>query len=117
MVYSSTLVEQYSLSIAYDTTNFTLEGAFDVNAAVSGRSITQGRSLAFSALGLKMFVSNDGDEFGDEFETIYEFDLSCPFNIISSASCQTYKSKERTSIAEAQAELAKELSIYQLIQL
>jgi len=54
-----------------------------------------------------MFVSNDGDRFGDEFETIYEFDLSCPFNIISSASCQTYKSKERTSIAEAQAELAK----------
>ena len=104
---SSTLVEQYSLSIAYDTTNFTLEGAFDVDAAVSGRSITQGRSLAFSALGLKMFVSNDGDRFGDEFETIYEFDLSCPFNIISSASCQTYKSKERTSMAEAQAELAK----------
>ena len=104
---NSTLVEQYSLSIAYDTTNFTLEGAFDVDAAVSGRSITQGRSLAFSALGLKMFVSNDGGDHGDDFETIYEFDLSCPFNIISLASCQTYKSKDRTSMAEAQAELAK----------
>ncbi len=104
---SATLVEQYSLSIAYDTTNFTLDGAFDVDAAVSGRSITQGRALAFSALGLKMFVSNDGGSHGDDFETIYEFDLSCPFNIISSASCQTYVSKDRTSMAEAQAELAK----------
>ena len=102
---SSAVVEQYSLSIAYDTTNFTLDGAFDFNAAISGKTIKQARALAFSALGLKMFVSNDRHSEG--IETIYEFDLSCPFNIITSASCQTYKSKERTSIAEAQAELAK----------
>ena len=101
----SAVVEQYSLSIAYDTTNFTLDGAFDFNAAISGKTINQARALAFSALGLKMFVSNDRHSEG--IETIYEFDLSCPFNIITSASCQTYKSKERTSIAEAQAELAK----------
>ena len=102
---SSAVVEQYSLSIAYDTTNFTLDGAFDFNAAISGKTINQARALAFSALGLKMFVSNDRHSEG--IETIYEFDLSCPFNIVTSASCQTYKSKERTSIAEAQAELAK----------
>ena len=102
---SSAVVEQYSLSIAYDTTNFTLDGAFDFNAAISGKTIKQARALAFSALGLKMFVSNDRHSEG--IETIYEFDLSCPFNIVTSASCQTYKSKERTSIAEAQAELAK----------
>ena len=101
----SAVVEQYSLSIAYDTTNFTLDGAFDFNAAISGKTINQARALAFSALGLKMFVSNDRHSEG--IETIYEFDLSCPFNIVTSASCQTYKSKERTSIAEAQAELAK----------
>ena len=70
---SSAVVEQYSLSIAYDTTNFTLDGAFDFNAAISGKTINQARALAFSALGLKMFVSNDRHSEG--IETIYELSL------------------------------------------
>ena len=56
---SDSTVEQYSLSSPYDTTDFNLDGALNVNDLVPGISLTQGRAIAFSAKGFKMFVSDD----------------------------------------------------------
>ena len=62
----------------------------------------QTRALGFSKSGFKMFVSDD--EGDDE---IFEFDLVCPFNIITGKCSPITKNKDRTGIAMAQIEIAK----------
>ena len=70
-------VTQYSLSIAYDTTSNVKDGAVIIKNFITTKTANQIRALAFSANGLKMFVSDDN---GDD--SIHEFNLVCPFNII-----------------------------------
>mgnify|MGYP001173659901 FL=1 len=101
---SSATVEQYSLSLPYDTTNFTLDGALNVNDLVSDRSLTQGRAIAFSAQGLKMFIADDQSRDATT-ETMYEFDLACPFNLFA-GKCSAITKGDRTGIAIAQIEVA-----------
>ena len=70
-------------------------------------TLVQVRALAFNSNGFKMYVSNDGTNDGvHEFETIYEFDLKCPFTIIPDKCPAITTSTDRTGIAEAQIELA-----------
>ena len=101
---SSATVEQYSLSLPYDTTNFTLDGALNVNDLVSDRSLTQGRAIAFSAQGLKMFIADDQSRDATT-ETMYEFDLACPFNLFA-GKCSAITKGDRTGMAIAQIEVA-----------
>ncbi len=101
-------VTQISLDVAYSTNSFTIDGTVSIRHLNGTNSFDQPRGIAFSALGLKMYIGTDqanpGDDGGNH---VNEIDLACPFNIVSSASCKSYTSKGRTAMAEAQAELAK----------
>ena len=101
-------VTQISLDVAYSTNSFTIDGTVNILNLNGADSFDQPRGIAFSALGLKMYIGTDQtnpDDGGGNH--VNEIDLACPFNIVSSASCKSYTSKGRTAMAEAQAELAK----------
>ena len=95
-------VAQYSLSTAYDTSSSTLDGEIVIKDFITTKTANQIRALAFSASGLKMFVSDDNGS-----DTIHEFDLVCPFNIIAGKCSSITENSDRTGMAEAQIELAK----------
>ena len=103
---SDAIVEQYSLSSPYDTTDFNLDGALNVNDLVSDKSLTQGRAIAFSAKGFKMFVSDDHNLDASITEAIYEFNLACPFNLFGGTCASIAEDNDRMGMAEAQIELA-----------
>ncbi len=94
-------VTQYSLSIAYDTTSHVKDGEVIIRNFITTKTASQTRALAFSAKGLKMFVSDDNG--GD---TIHEFDLVCPFDLFGGKCPSITEDKNRTGMAEAQIELA-----------
>ena len=95
------------MSSPYDTTDFNLDGALNVNDLVSDKSLTQGRAIAFSAKGFKMFVSDDHNLVGDpSTEAIYEFNLACPFNLFGGTCASIAEDNDRMGMAEAQIELA-----------
>ena len=102
---SDSTVEQYSLSSPYNTAHFNLDGAVNFNDLVPGRSLLQGRAVGFSAKGLKMFVSDDQSQDAST-ETMYEFDLACPFNLFA-GKCNAITEGDRIGVAEAQIEIAK----------
>jgi len=97
-------VAQYSLSKAYDTSSHVKDGEVVIGNLITTITGDQIRALAFSAAGLKMFVSDDG---GDDDDTIHEFDLVCPFNIIAGKCPPVTESSVRTGMAEAQIMIAK----------
>ncbi|MDA9604010.1 autotransporter outer membrane beta-barrel domain-containing protein [Candidatus Pelagibacter sp.] len=94
---NSEAVTQISLSVAYDTSSFTIDGSFSLNSIME-----QPRGIGFSANGLKMYVGSDDDSVTDE---VFEFDLVCPFNIIE-GKCPSITTGDRTGIAIAQIEVA-----------
>ncbi len=92
-------VAQYSLPTAYSLVGAVLDGsATPLNS--SGNSFNLG-ALGFNGVGLKLYVSNFSTE------DIFEFDLVCPFNIISSKCPSITENKDRTGMALAQIEIAK----------
>lgn len=93
-------VAQFSLDRAFDTSSYNEDGNYDIQSIV-----TQPRGIAFSKNGLKMYVGSDADQGGED--QIYEFDLACPFNIISGKCPPITENKDRSGIAEAQIEMAK----------
>ena len=95
-------VAQYSLSKAYDTSSHVKDGEVVIGNLITTKTANQTRALAFSAAGLKMFVSDDN---GDD--SIHEFDLVCPFNIIAGKCPPVTENSVRTGIAEAQIMIAK----------
>ena len=99
-------VTQISLGSAYDTSSFTVDGQVTINDVTSDSTI-QPRAVAFSASGLKMFVANDISNNKNTNDKVYEFDLVCPFNIISGSCPSITENSDRTGMAEAQIELAK----------
>ncbi|WP_415271535.1 autotransporter outer membrane beta-barrel domain-containing protein [Candidatus Pelagibacter sp. Uisw_121] len=96
-------VAQYSLSKAYDTSSHQKDGEVIIKNFISTKTAIQIRALAFSAAGLKMFVSDDG---GSADDTIHEFDLVCPFNIIAGKCPPVTENSVRTGIVIAQIEVA-----------
>ena len=55
-------VAQYSLSKAYDTSSHVKDGEVVLNGnLITTKTANQTRALAFSAAGLKMFVSDDNE--------------------------------------------------------
>ncbi|MDA9168481.1 autotransporter domain-containing protein [Pelagibacteraceae bacterium] len=95
-------VAQYSLSKAYDTSSYVKDGEVNIKNLIKSVTAAQTRALAFSAAGLKMFVSDDR---GSDDDTIHEFDLVCPFNIIE-GKCPAIAKGDRTGLAIAQIEVA-----------
>ena len=92
-------VHQISLSNPYDTSSFTIDGR--VSVADLDSDHTQPGGIAFSKSGLKMYVGDDGEQ------SIYEFDLVCPFNIIAGKCPPITENNNRTGMAIAQIEIAK----------
>ena len=80
-----------------------MDGRSDLNA-ISG--IEQLKSIAFSKNGLKMFIGNDYTDSTHLDDRIFEYDLKCPFNIISGR-CPEITEGDRTGMAEAQIEIAR----------
>ena len=96
-------VTQISLTSAYDTSSFTIDGTIkltDVSGVPSAVGNFGPRGIAFSFNGLKMYVMHD---VADE---AYEFDLVCPFNLFS-GKCNAMSESDRTGMAIAQIEIAK----------
>ncbi len=92
-------VAQFSLPTAYSLVGAVLDGtATPLNS--SGSSFSLG-ALGFNGEGLKLYVSSFNTE------DIFEFDLACPFNIISGKCPSITENSDRTGMAEAQIELAK----------
>ena len=100
-------VFQYSLSVAYSSKTVTEDGEVNIQNLGGTNFFNQPRGVAFSANGLIMFIGTDRTNNGNEGDHVSEFDLICPYNIIVGAECKSYTSKDRTAMAEAQAELAK----------
>ena len=92
-------VTQISLSLAYDTSSFTIDGSFSLTSTT-----LQPRGIGFSANGLKMYVGSDDDSVADE---VHEFNLVCPFNIIAGKCPSITENNNRTGMAIAQIEIAK----------
>ena len=92
-------VVQYSLPTAYSLVGAVLDGtATPLNS--SGNSFSLG-ALGFNSSGLKLYVSNfNANE-------ILEYDLICPFNIISGKCPSITENSDRTGMALAQMEIAK----------
>ena len=92
-------VAQFSLPTAYSLVGAVLDGtATPLNS--SGSSFNLG-ALGFNGAGLKLYVSSFNTE------DMFEFDLACPFNIISGKCPSITENSDRTGMAEAQVELAK----------
>ena len=96
-------VTQVSLGSSFDTSSYTIDGRSDLNA-ISG--ISELKAIAFSKNGLKMFIGNDYTDGTHLDDRIFEYDLKCPFNIISGR-CPEITEGDRTGMAEAQIEIAR----------
>ena len=92
-------VVQYSLPTAYSLVGAVLDGtATPLNS--SGNSFSLG-ALGFNGTGLKLYVSNFNAN------AIFEYDLICPFNIISGKCPSITENSDQTGMALAQIEIAK----------
>ena len=93
-------VTQVSLNSPYDTSQFTVDGSIKLTDIAGAEGLSQPRGISFSRSGLKMYVGHDTTS------SIFEFNLVCPFNIISGKCPPITENSDRTGIAEAQVELA-----------
>ncbi len=99
-------VSQISLTNAYDTSSYTLDGKYSF--FTSSPTNTQPRGVAFSASGLKMYIGSDASgDYTAIGSRVYEYDLVCPFSIFSGTCPSITDNSDRTGMAEAQVELAK----------
>ena len=99
-------VTQISLTNAYDTSTFVIDGNYDLSAASYNNS--QPRGIAFNSSGLKMYLTKDRSGNPNAgFDQVLEYDLVCPFNIIAGKCPSITENKDRTGMAIAQIEIAK----------
>ena len=101
--HESTNVLQISLTNAYDTSSFTIDGGINLNTGISP-SNAHPRGVTFSASGFKLYIGNDNNSGTDQ---VMEYDLACPFNIIAGKCPPVTENSVRTGIAEAQIMIAK----------
>ncbi len=99
-------ISQISLTNAFDTSSFVIDGKFNLqNASSSSPANDQPRGVGFNSSGLKLYIGND---FGhNSFDQIMEYDLVCPFTIFSETCPPIVENKDRTGMALAQIEIAK----------
>ena len=101
-------VTQISLTRAFDTSSFTIDGTFVIDTGSNPNQ--QPRGISFSSDGLKMYISQDRDQKGPSNELhdrVFEYDLACPYNIISGQCPSITEDNDRAGIAIAQIEIAK----------
>ena len=100
--HESTNILQISLTNAYDTSSYTIDGGLNLNTGISP-SNAHPRGVTFSASGLKLYIGNDNNAGTDQ---VMEYDLACPFNIIDEVKCPAIAKGDRTGLAIAQIEVA-----------
>ena len=93
------VVEQYSLTNAFDLSSSTKDGEFNLNSLDNDLDDLMG--IAFSSNGLKIFAVHRNDE------TVYEFSLGCAFTLVAGSCPSIKEDKDRTGMALAQIEIAK----------
>ena len=93
-------VAEISLNFAYDTSSFTVDGSLSIKNLGGNNNFNEPRGIGFSTSGLKMYVGHDTTS------SIFEFNLVCPFNIISGKCPPITENSDWTGIAEALVELA-----------
>ena len=99
-------VTQISLTNAYDTSSFVIDGNYDLSNASYNNS--QPRGIAFNSSGLKMYLTKDRSGNPNAgLDQVLEYDLVCPFNIIAGKCPSITENKDRTGMAIAQIEIAK----------
>ena len=96
-------ISQISLTNAFDTSSFVLDGKFDLHNATPSNG--QARGVSFNSSGLKLYIGNDHND--GEVDEIMEYDLVCPFTIFSATCPSITENKDRTGMAIAQIEIAK----------
>ncbi len=94
-------ISQISLTNAFDTSSFVLDGKFDF----ASPSNTQPRGVAFNPSGLKLYIGSGPSHGG--IDQIFEYNLVCPFTIFSETCPSIVENKDRTGMASAQIEIAK----------
>ena len=97
-------VTQISLDKAFDTSSFTIDGSVNLNDI---SLLSELRTVTFTNNGLRMFIGNDFSDKNPTEDNIFEFNLVCPFNIISGKCPPITENKDRTGLAIAQIEIAK----------
>ena len=96
-------ISQISLTNAFDTSSFVMDGKFNLETA--SPSNQQPRGVAFNSNGLKLYIGNDEND-GD-VDQIMEYDLVCPFTIFAGTCPSITENSDKTGMAEAQIELAR----------
>ena len=93
------VVEQYSLTTAYDLSTATSDGEINLTTIDSDQSDLI--AVSFSNDGTKMFSVNRNNV------RVFEYTLNCPFNFIAGKCPSITSNPDRAGIAEAQIETAK----------
>ena len=93
------IVEQYSLTTAYDLSTATVDGQINLETIDSDQDDLI--SVSFSNDGLKMFSVDRGDE------RVFEYNLGCKFTIAEGKCLSVKNDPDRYGMAEAQVESAK----------
>ena len=93
-------ISQFKLTTPYDVSTLSLEGTINISSYDD-----DGREVAFSNDGSKMFF------IGDANDKVYEFNLSCNWSIIDGACDDPADDKEISSSIESQTETAKQIAI------
>ncbi|WP_440936707.1 autotransporter domain-containing protein [Candidatus Pelagibacter sp.] len=97
-------VTQITIGSSFDlSSTSTTDGTVNLHTLTSS-NVSQPRGIAFSTNGLKMFITVDSSKRGTE--DVFEYDLTCPFNIIE-GNCPEITAGDRTGLVEAQIEVAK----------
>ena len=104
--HNSYTVTQITIGSSFDLSSSTTDGTVNLHTLTSS-NVTQPRGIAFSANGLKMFITVDSSTGQRSTEDVFEYDLACPFNIIAGNCPSITENSDRTGIAEAQIEIAK----------
>ena len=104
--HNSYTVTQITIGSSFDLSSSTTDGTVNLHTLTSS-NVTQPRGIAFSANGLKMFITVDSSTGQRSTEDVFEYDLACPFNIIAGNCPSITENSDRTGMAEAQIELAK----------
>ena len=102
--HNNDFVVQISLDKAFDTSSFTIDGKVNLNDI---SNTDQLRTVTFTNNGLRMFIGNDQSDTNPSGDNIFEYNLVCPFNIISGKCPPISENKDRTGMALAQIEIAK----------
>ncbi len=102
--HNNDFVVQISLDKAFDTSSFTIDGKVNLNDI---SNTDQLRTVTFTNNGLRMFIGNDQSDTNPSGDNIFEYNLVCPFNIISGKCPPISENKVRTGMAIAQIEIAK----------